>query len=153
MTRGIAGARRVYAVLLRLYPPSFYREFGDSMIEDFSEASRDVARDLGTRALIVQWLAAVADLSGSIPRQWLRLPAAWIVPGAAAGAAVYLQTAAVLAANAPLLNLRAQAGREEEMLLALVLLTALFPVVAVIVFAWWFLAPMLMRETPRRPRA
>ena len=34
MTRPIAVAARVYARLLRLYPPAFSREFAPSMVED-----------------------------------------------------------------------------------------------------------------------
>jgi hypothetical protein len=154
VTRRIAAATRIYSAMLRCYPPAFYRDFGGSMIEDFAEASRDLARDIGAAALYAQWARAVFDLGTSIPRQWLRHPALWIVPAAAVGPALCLQALAILAANIPLLDVRAQTGREDEALLALIMTTACFPVVAVIVFAWWFLAPALRgARRPRRRRA
>lgn len=149
MTRRTSAAR-AYAALLFLFPPAFRRDFGPSMAEDFADLGRDAAAKGGT-ALARYWLRAAADLLVSIPRQWARRPGTWASAGALAGATICLQVVRLASPDA-LLDVRAPAGQEEEMLFLVVALTALFPIVAVIMLVWWFPAPGL-RPRPRRRRA
>ncbi len=43
--RGLTASERIYRLLLRLYPPSFRREFGHEMTLDFDEAGREAWDD------------------------------------------------------------------------------------------------------------
>jgi hypothetical protein len=54
---------RMYRALTRVYPPTFRREFGDLMVQQFSDRLR---RDGGRRA----WGCAVRDLTISTPHQY-----------------------------------------------------------------------------------
>jgi hypothetical protein len=154
MTRLIGPATRVYAALLRLYPPAFAREFAPSMTADFSDFSFDLARERGGAAVAAQWIRAALDLAISVPGQWLRQPSCWACAGAALAAAAYLSVTLLLAASIPIHRVQVQPGREEDALLGLIMLTALFPIIAVILFVWWFLAPLLRPlHLPRRRRA
>ena len=151
MTRWIPLAARVYGVMLRLYPPSFQRAFAQSMLEDFLETSRDVAREHGAGGLAIQWARAALDLVTSITWQWARFPPAWAALGALACAATTLQAIALLAAAGPLKE-TPPAGSEDELTLLMLMVTALLPVMGVIVFAGSFLAPAIRRR-PRSRRA
>jgi predicted permease len=52
---------RLYRLLLRLFPPSFRRRFGDDMTALFSDRLRE-ARGAGVVAVFLLWLRAVADV-------------------------------------------------------------------------------------------
>ena len=59
-------AERVYSALLRLYPREFREEFGDALLEAFSE----LYQRAGHRP-VQFWLALLSDLAHSIGREWL----------------------------------------------------------------------------------
>lgn len=78
-------AERVYAALLRLYPPPFRAEYGDEMLRTFGEwrgrEERGVVEDLRF------WGIVLMDLVRSLPREWASEPRAWIRPGDPDGSA------------------------------------------------------------------
>ncbi len=77
MTRRGTGARRllklgvlVYRIALRLYPPSFRREWGGAMVRVFVRRSSSGLRARGTRGLLIWWKTAAADTARSLVREW-----------------------------------------------------------------------------------
>ena len=140
-----------YRALLRLYPPAFRRNFTDSMAADFADACAEARTRGGTTALLAHVLAATANLARSIPWQWLRSGVPFIALAAALCAAVAVSTLSWLLPGA-VWTVSLGPGVEDEVLLVLVIITALFPVLAVVLFHGWFLMPSLRRR-PRRRRA
>ena len=132
-----APATRLYARALRLYPRRFKDAFADSMLEDFIDASADAA-GAGAGALISLWCRAGVDLAWSVASQWIQRPQPWCAVMAVASAGLIVQALAWLAPRPPA-DLPVQAADEQAMLVILMLVTALFPVVAVILFVPWFL--------------
>jgi hypothetical protein len=55
---------RIYALLLHLYPATFRREYGESMVQLFKDQCR-VARGAGGYAML--WLKTLRDLARSVP--------------------------------------------------------------------------------------
>jgi hypothetical protein len=61
-------AARLYALLLYLYPSSFRREYGESMLQLFNDQRRAVSGAGGNAML---WLKTLRDLVSSIPAAYL----------------------------------------------------------------------------------
>ena len=150
MNHAIDVAAAAYTALLRLYPRGFREEFGASMAEDFRETSQEIASVEGPRGLILQWIRATGDLLVSLVCQWGRLPLWWITLLAAGAATLTLKATLLLPLH--VFHVRSATPDEEGTLLFLIVLTALFPVFAVVTFSWWFLMPA-MRRRPGRRRA
>ena len=74
----------IYRMLLRLYPQTFLRTFGDELELDFEEGTREAAA-AGIGSLLVFWVRTGADFVRSLAREWLRTP--WIPVMLVAGAA------------------------------------------------------------------
>lgn len=60
---------RVFRVLLLLYPPSFRREFGESMVQVLRDTSLDTYREHGLPGLADVWVTVLADHFSSIFRE------------------------------------------------------------------------------------
>ena len=63
-------SEKVYAWLLRLYPPSFREAFGDDALQLYRDRARD---EPGFLSSVRLWLDLLADLAVSIPREYARL--------------------------------------------------------------------------------
>jgi hypothetical protein len=61
--------RSVYRRLLRLYPASFRRHYGESMVQLFCDQLRDEAQHRSRAAATRVWWQTLRDLAVSIPRQ------------------------------------------------------------------------------------
>lgn len=64
-------SRRFYAGLLKLYPREFRDEFGQSMLQLFTDQCRSVMRENGTRGMVSLWLRTISDLFVSLLREHL----------------------------------------------------------------------------------
>ncbi|MEE8584242.1 MAG: ABC transporter permease [Acidobacteriota bacterium] len=63
---------RVFRPLLRVYPRSFRRRFGDEMVEELRQSLQEAGGKGGFPALIRVWLHALIDTLRSAPSQWRR---------------------------------------------------------------------------------
>ena len=68
--RAMSWSIRAYAILLHLYPPSFRREFGDSMLLVFGDLTRDVGSRAGVAGLTLLWMRTLVDLAVSLGRAY-----------------------------------------------------------------------------------
>ncbi|HEX9037300.1 MAG TPA: Clp protease N-terminal domain-containing protein [Ktedonobacterales bacterium] len=62
----------IYAALLRLYPPTLRREYGDDMLQAFRDTLREETRCRGRRGARRAWAIALGDLAASMPGEWSR---------------------------------------------------------------------------------
>jgi len=70
---------RLYAALLRLYPPTFRRQFGQDMRELFIDRWRaEFGRD-GWRGVLVLWFRVLADLVSTSARERVSASHEWLV--------------------------------------------------------------------------
>lgn len=97
--RATALAIRVYAALLRLYPPEFRQHYGADMLQVFRDSCRDAD------GLARLWLAALADLlvnasaeraKQMLTRRWLRHALTNSVAGAAFALSSFMLAIAVM---------------------------------------------------------
>jgi Bacterial Ig-like domain (group 3) len=66
-------SERIYAWLLRLYPSSFRREYGEEALQLFRDRSRD---ENGLLSKLRLWFDLLADLAISVPREYRSASAA-----------------------------------------------------------------------------
>lgn len=69
MSRLVAASRRLYRLLLRLYPHSFRRAYGAEMMQFFTDCCRDAITARGAAGLFGLWLHTLSDLAGSLIRE------------------------------------------------------------------------------------
>lgn len=62
-------SRRLYALLLSVYPAEFRREYGREMAIVFADRCRAEAREGGARALVRIWCEALLDLLRTAPKE------------------------------------------------------------------------------------
>ena len=60
---------RVYGLLVKAYPASFRREYGDEMTFVFRDMAEAAWRRRGTAGLVGLWWRMVGDFIGNVPRQ------------------------------------------------------------------------------------
>lgn len=144
-----------YRLALRLYPESFRRRYGDELEADFADASEEALLSGGTRALLVTWASAWADLPLSLLREWLRTP--WLPAMLlAAVVAVFAVYSSLYRAYGPLQRYRdrvaADAPRPPDSpeLLLMMVLMVLVPVVCTIVIGG--IINLTTRRRSRPPR-
>jgi hypothetical protein len=76
--RTVSLSRRLYARLLGLYPRKFRAEYGDSMLQVFTDQCRSASRENGTRGMVFLWLRTMVDLTASVLREHIASPrASW----------------------------------------------------------------------------
>jgi hypothetical protein len=63
---------RVYRGLLWVYPPGFFREYRDAMVQFFCDSARDSLREAGIFGLCLVWVQLIPDLFVSCVQQHLR---------------------------------------------------------------------------------
>jgi hypothetical protein len=148
MIRTAAIVTWIHTRLLRLYPRAFAERFAGSMRADFEDATAD-ALARGTPATLRLWLHAGIDLGTSLLSQWARRPRVWMIFPAIAGTALSLVVVGLVTPRVPV-EVPLGAAEEQALLFFVILLTALFPIVAVIFCVTGFLLPRLR---PRRRRA
>lgn len=62
---------RAYRALLRLYPETFQRDYGDEMARLFDEQLRDARAASDRREVAGLWVRVIADVLATVPRQHL----------------------------------------------------------------------------------
>jgi len=76
--RWIDSSRRVYSRLLYLYPHEHRLEYGESMLQVFSDQVRAAYQDNGGRGVISIWLRTLWDLGVSVLKEQITSPhASW----------------------------------------------------------------------------
>ena len=60
---------RLYRLLLAAYPAPFRHEYGEAMVQLFSDTSRDAYRRRGLLGLVAVWPPALADLTINVIHQ------------------------------------------------------------------------------------
>ncbi len=145
----IALVARIYRALLRLYPADFRARHSGDMALDFLDGSHDARRARGWHGLAAHWARATTDLSRTLVGQWMRT--VWPLVALPA-MAVTLLGWSVVARSVPGVSYQfaVSPGDEDAMLVLLLVLGALLPIVAVIVFSGCFLVPNLRRRRERR---
>jgi hypothetical protein len=68
-------SERLYTLLLRLYPARFRKEFGNEAVQLFRDRLRD---ERGFFLRLRLWLDLLADIGSSLPREYRRVPAAFV---------------------------------------------------------------------------
>jgi hypothetical protein len=66
---GIESSRRIYGGLLNLLPREFRDEFGQAMLQLFSDQCRAALRSGGTKGVILLWIRTLGDLAVSALRE------------------------------------------------------------------------------------
>ena len=72
--KNIDSSRRIYASLLRLYPPEFRDEYGPSMLQLFTDQCRSTLRENGSRGMVFLWFRTLMDLVFSVLREHIMSP-------------------------------------------------------------------------------
>jgi hypothetical protein len=67
--KNINSSRRIYASLLRLYPPEFRDEYGPSMLQLFTDQCRWTLQENGPRGMAFLWVRTLMDLVFSVLRE------------------------------------------------------------------------------------
>lgn len=67
--QALARHKSLYQRLLRLYPASFRRDYGQAMVQLFCDRLRDEARHRPRAAAMRAWLQTLGDLALSVPDQ------------------------------------------------------------------------------------
>ena len=67
----LSASLRLYTLLLLIYPGSFRREYGESMIQLFRDLMRDEIRQRGCLGAIEVWWRVVAELPATAWQQHL----------------------------------------------------------------------------------
>jgi putative ABC transport system permease protein len=70
VARSVRISLRVYAALLRAYPPAFRGAFGSAMQATLRDAASDAHDAAGTAGMVRLWLRTIVDLLRSVPREW-----------------------------------------------------------------------------------
>lgn len=142
-------ATRLYRALLFLYPAPFRVQHGDEMALDFVDASHDARLAHGWRGVTGHWLRALVDLTCTVSGQWLRT--LWPIAGLLSITATIVGWSLALRyfPNAPF-TFVVDPRNEELLLLLVILLGALIPIFAVVIFCSLFLLPGLGRPFGRR---
>jgi len=60
--RWVAGSRRLYARLIKLYPKEHVAEYGEAMRQVFTDQCREISREKGIPGLVLLWLRTMVDL-------------------------------------------------------------------------------------------
>ena len=60
--RSVEFSVRVYELLIRAYPASFRREYGNEMTQVFRELARDALRQRGALGIMMAWFGVLSDL-------------------------------------------------------------------------------------------
>ena len=68
-------SEKLYALLLRFYPPAFRREYGDAALQLFRDRLRD---ERGFLSRVRLWLDLLVDLGLSLPPEYRRAPSALV---------------------------------------------------------------------------
>lgn len=71
LTHAVESSVRVYQALIRAYPASFRREYGNEMALVFREHLADVFRERGTIGLAFAWFRVLGDLARTAPQEHL----------------------------------------------------------------------------------
>lgn len=69
----LATSQKLFAQVLRWYPPGFRRAYGDQIAQVFRDCSREALESAGTRGLIGLWLATLPDLFKTALQEHFRL--------------------------------------------------------------------------------
>jgi hypothetical protein len=72
-------SEKIYALLLRLYPSSFQKAYGEEALQLFRDRARD---ERGFLSGLRLWLDLLSDLASSLPREYRHLPSALASPSA-----------------------------------------------------------------------
>jgi hypothetical protein len=72
--KNVDSSRRIYASLMRLYPPEFRDEYGPSMLQLFTDQCRSTLREKGARGMIFLWFRTLMDLALSVLREHFKSP-------------------------------------------------------------------------------
>jgi hypothetical protein len=58
----VAGSRRLYAWLLKLYPKDHVEEYGAAMLQVFTDQCREISKEQGFPGLVFLWLRTIIDM-------------------------------------------------------------------------------------------
>ncbi len=120
-------ASALYRALLHLYPYDFRRAYADELAADFAAFSAEAFASGGSPALLRWWARSAADLSMSVPRQWLRTP--WLPVLCVAGIVASLVFADVFVRGKRAFSSVSQSrAHDSPQLLLLMALMVLIPV-------------------------
>jgi len=62
-------SNRLYGLLLLLYPGAFRRDYGETMLQSFSDCCARSYHDGGCRGLACLWLRTLGDVAATAPRE------------------------------------------------------------------------------------
>ena len=71
LPRSVEGSVRVYQRLVKFYPKTFRKEYGDELVLLFRDLAAQAWRRRGRFGLLAVWLHVLADLARTVPREHL----------------------------------------------------------------------------------